>query len=208
MHRDTTGDDTEIEYQLEHNTVQKTITRWKNWNIRRHCVGAVIDLGCGIGSLLSTLPSGSLGLDVNRRSIEFCRAAGLNVRHYDKKTDQFQLKDIAPNKFRTLVISHTLGYMERPVESLDSLLSAGVRIGLKRVVVVVPGEKGFRSGLSKKTFIDETFFHENGFFSRDDWNAVEKYYFPFNMWLMGKLFPNNEMVVVFSREPHLASQAV
>ena len=49
------------------------------WLYRRICKrlrGATLDLGCGIGDMLRYRP-GTVGVDVNPRTVDFCRQQGL-----------------------------------------------------------------------------------------------------------------------------------
>ena len=51
------------------------------WNLRRHDLGRTLDIGCGIGRNLSSLPAGSLGVDHNETSIAMARARGASAAH-------------------------------------------------------------------------------------------------------------------------------
>ena len=49
------------------------------WNLRRQHLGRTLDIGCGIGRNLPSLPPGSLGVDHNATSIATARARGLHA---------------------------------------------------------------------------------------------------------------------------------
>ena len=66
----------------------------------------------------------------------------------------FDLGDLPVGQFRSLVIAHVLEHLPDPATAIDRLLSASRRLGIRRVVVVVPGAKGFASDKTHKTFID------------------------------------------------------
>jgi SAM-dependent methyltransferase len=60
--------------------------RWKQildvqrpyrWNLARLDLGTTLDVGCGIGRNLRSLPSGSMGVDHNAASIALARQSGL-----------------------------------------------------------------------------------------------------------------------------------
>ena len=56
--------------------------------------GPAIDLGCGVGELLERLPAGSMGLEINKASVEHCRAKGLDVTYYDGWADDWRLSAV------------------------------------------------------------------------------------------------------------------
>jgi len=44
------------------------------WNLRRRKLGRTLEIGCGVGRNLATLPPGSVGVDHNETSVEVARA--------------------------------------------------------------------------------------------------------------------------------------
>ncbi|HEY0708378.1 MAG TPA: methionine biosynthesis protein MetW, partial [Polyangia bacterium] len=51
--------------------------------------GPTIDFGCGVGELLTRLPKGSVGLEINPATVEHCRGRGLDVVLYDADGDDW-----------------------------------------------------------------------------------------------------------------------
>src|SRR6476619_8213897 len=54
------------------------------WNLRRQDLGRTLDIGCGIGRNLPSLPPGSLGVDHNATSVATARARGLHAMTTDE----------------------------------------------------------------------------------------------------------------------------
>ena len=93
-------------------------------NILRDVRGATIDFGCGAGQLLSRLPAGSIGLEVNPHLIEALRNAGHSVRPSRGDMQDFELEGIESGCFQTLVIAHVLEHLQNPEAALRVLLAA------------------------------------------------------------------------------------
>jgi SAM-dependent methyltransferase len=110
----------------------------------RQLSGPTVDFGCGAGQLLARLPSGSVGIEVNPHLIESLRGAGHQVFAARAEISDFELRDLPPGRFQSLVIAHVLEHLPDPALAIDVLLSACRRIGIRRVLVVVSGCLGFR----------------------------------------------------------------
>ncbi|MEO8407474.1 MAG: hypothetical protein ABI476_03505, partial [Oxalobacteraceae bacterium] len=67
--------------------LRKSIKFFYLKNILRDVVGKTIDFGCGAGQLLTGLPAGSVGLEVNPHLVDALRKAGLNAQRYDPEDD-------------------------------------------------------------------------------------------------------------------------
>lgn len=168
-------------------------------NILRDVHGPAIDFGCGAGQLLARLSPGSAGLEVNKYLIDDLRSAGLTVYQARATMQDFELVDFAADKYRTLVIAHVLEHLPDPAEALHVLLTACLRLGIDRVVVVVPGARGYVSDRTHKTFIDRTYLESKiprstGGFVR---SAIS--YFPGPWEWVGRYFVYQEMKVIFDR---------
>jgi len=138
--------------------------RWKQWldvqapyrwNVRRLCIGDVLDVGCGLGRNLEHLgrrgSARAIGVDPNRSCVETARARGL---------DAFTPEDLAArpgdrdDRFDTLLFAHVLEHLDQPTgdalvqEHLGRLRPGG------RVVVFTPQEAGQRSDPTHVRFVD------------------------------------------------------
>ena len=122
----------------------------------REVQGPTVDFGCGAGQLLAQLPKESLGLEVNPHLITALRAQGLTVQESQGTMVDFELRSLLPKRFRSLVIAHVLEHLPDPAAALRVLLASCRRLGIERVAVIVPGEKGFASDPTHRTFIDST----------------------------------------------------
>jgi SAM-dependent methyltransferase len=125
--------------------------RWKKllrvqapyqWNIRRQGLGRTLEVGCGIGRNLQTLPRGSVGIDHNAESVAVARASGAIAM----TAVDFHASDLAvPGSFDGMLVSHV-------IEHLDADAALGLlreylpylRPGAK-VFLECPQERGYAS---------------------------------------------------------------
>jgi hypothetical protein len=188
-----------LRYQTNRSWLRKQVRKIYIWHTKRHLVGKVIDFGCGIGEHLESFGEGSVGLEVNRASVEYCNRIGLDVRLYDPAFDDYELKEFEHGQFNSLVISHVLEHIESPEVVFKKLLTASSRLGLKRVYVCVPGELGYKHDATHITFIDKKFIEDHGLKHYAGFKLVKQGYFPINAAWFGKYFTHNEMYLVYDR---------
>ena len=143
------------EYQLRRSWLRRQVRRAYLASAARRLRGPTLDFGCGVGELLARLPSGSLGVEYNPATVSFCRAQGLDVVAYDGFADDWALSTLpAQRRFTSMVISHVLEHLEQPADVLARLLTAAARLGVERVLVIVPGAAGYRIDATHVTFVD------------------------------------------------------
>ncbi len=151
---DTTGDD--YTRRLE----DRSSVWWKRllnvqapyqWNLRRQHLGRTLDIGCGIGRNLPSLPPGSLGVDHNATSIAVARARGLHAM----TVEEFLSSDQAlPGSFDGIFVAHVIEHMDE--ESAVGMLHGYLpylRPG-GRVFLVCPQEKGYSTDSTHVRFVD------------------------------------------------------
>lgn len=112
-----------------------------------HLKGRVLDVGCGIGDMLSYRQN-TLGLDVNPLNVDFCQKRQLEA--YVMKPDVIPFKD---ETFDSVLLDNVLEHIEKP-----SLLFKEMRRVLKSdgiLLIGVPGIKGYQSDDDHKVFYDE-----------------------------------------------------
>lgn len=168
-------------------------------NILREVCGPAIDFGCGAGQLLERLPLGSTGLEVNQYLIEELRSSGFTVCQARGEMQDFELTGFATSSFRTLVIAHVLEHLPDPVAALHVLLAACLRLGIKRVIVIVPGAKGYASDRTHKTFIDRAYLENRMPQNSEGFVRSSISYFPGPWRWVGRHFVFHEMKVIFDR---------
>jgi 2-polyprenyl-3-methyl-5-hydroxy-6-metoxy-1,4-benzoquinol methylase len=133
--------------------------RWKRllnvqapyrWRLRRYQLGVTLDVGCGIGRNLTTLASGSHGVDHNADSIEVARRQGFSASTSDEflaRTDRHE------GRFDSLLFAHVLEHMTK-TEAVD-LVSSYLRF-LKpggRTLFICPQERGYASDSTHVEFM-------------------------------------------------------
>lgn len=183
-------------YQINRNFIRKLIRRIYLKNIVRHVKGKAIDFGCGSGELLRLLPPGSIGLDINEASVRYCTQKGLKAFLYSPFTDNYEFAFIQPFSFQTFILSHVIEHLEHPFEILKKIFSSCKRLHIEKIIIVVPGIRGFKHDPTHKTFIDIDFL--NLFNKMEGFQITYMKYFPLNFKWAGKFLTHNELVTVFN----------
>ena len=120
---------------------------WLYPRICRNLRGRVLDVGCGIGDMVSYRAQ-TVGVDVNPNAVAYCRSRGLTVQRMEPDRLPF------PNaEFDGAVLDNVLEHLEKP----EPLLAEIHRV-LKpaaRFVAGVPGERGFASDPDHKRHYPE-----------------------------------------------------
>jgi len=92
-------------YQLKRSWFRKKARNIYLKNTLRFVIGKTIDFGCGIGELLSLLPEGSIGYEINEATVRYCKKMGLNVEYYNPELDKYELNQLKPGIYSTLILS-------------------------------------------------------------------------------------------------------
>ncbi len=187
-----------LQYQTNRSWIRKIIRNIYLWQVQRLVIGDTIDFGCGIGEQLSLFSKSSIGLEINKSTVAYCQSKGLNVSLYDPETDNYTLNGFPENKYQTLVISHVLEHLNDSDLILKKLMESCSRIGVKRVIIIVPCELGFKHDKTHITFINNTYLKEKNLLAHANFVAEKKGYFPFNLKFIGKIFTYNEFFVIYN----------
>jgi 2-polyprenyl-3-methyl-5-hydroxy-6-metoxy-1,4-benzoquinol methylase len=160
------------------------------WNLRRQGLGRTLDVGCGIGRNLETLPAGSVGVDHNASSIKVARERGVAAL----TVEEWEASELRqPESFDGILLAHVIEHMDAAagIALLEAYLPY-LRPGGK-VFFVCPQERGYASD---PTHVRWTTGEDLEQLSRGiglvpgDWFS-----FPFPRWA-GKPFIYNEFCVL------------
>ncbi len=187
------------EYQLHRSRLRKLVRRFYLNNVLKHVKGRSVDFGCGVGNLLRRLPKGSIGLEVNAATVTYCNSLGLDVRLYHPEIDQYQFKEQTPGIFSTFVSCHVLEHLLNPDKIMRSITTACKRLQIERIIIIVPGYKGFNKDNTHRTYVDFRYLQAKQLLKIGDYELTLKSYFPFNFFWAGNVFIHNEMLLVYSR---------
>lgn len=178
-------------YQVNRSWFRKLVRKVYLRRAASQVVGRTLDFGCGIGELLSILPDGSRGLEYNEATVAYCRSIGLPVAHYDGFGDDWSLSGLSrADGLQSMVVSHVLEHLEHPGSVFRKLLAAADRLGIRRVLVIVPGMAGFRIDPTHLTFVDEAMLERS---IPHGWVRKETFHFPFPAAWVGDYFVYNEL---------------
>ncbi|CCH56887.1 hypothetical protein BN8_06277 [Fibrisoma limi BUZ 3] len=194
-------------YAEEYTAYQLQRSGFRRWvrnnlyfkNILQFVTGPTIDFGCGVGELLELLPTGSVGLEVNESAVRYCQSRGLDVHLYDPEADGYRLGGLPVGQFKSLVMAHVLEHLTDSDEVIKKLLSTGQRLGLERLVFVVPGVKGFKHDTTHQTFLDPAYFKKFSLLNTNGYRVIHQAYFPINSQKFSGFFTHNELVTVYER---------
>lgn len=187
----TQFDSAYTDYQLNRSAFRKTVRRLYLRRAASQLSGATLDFGCGVGELLACLPAGSKGLEYNKATVQVCVANGLDVEFYDGTADDWSLSPVTSRDgLSSMVISHVLEHLDEPMEILRKLLHAAGEIGVRHVLVIVPGKAGYRSDPTHRTFVDERMLRGA---IPGHWRVRHSFHFPFNIKRVGDIFLYNEL---------------
>jgi hypothetical protein len=168
-------------------------------NLLRTLTRPTIDLGCGAGQLLERLPKGSLGLETNPHLVEYLSSLGLEARLYDLLADDGALSIVEPGRYAHLVCAHVIEHFVDPASMLRKLAAAGERLGLETMTFVVPGERGYRSDSTHKTFVTAAYIDEHNLRAIGPFELAPARYFPVNSASIGRWFVYHECILTWRR---------
>ncbi|MDN4597614.1 class I SAM-dependent methyltransferase [Leifsonia virtsii] len=158
------------------------------WNIRRHHLGRVLDVGSGLGRNLAHVGNNGVGVDHNPESVAIARARGLTAF----TSDEFPTSGYAvPGAFDSMLLAHVVEHVDPDfaVELVRTYLPYIRRGG--RVMFITPQERGYASDHTHVSFTD--FDGLRRLADRAGLAVERQYSFPLPRFA-GKAFTYNEFV--------------
>lgn len=188
------------EYQADRSWLRRWVRKIYLNSAASQLTGPTLDFGCGIGELLERLPSGSRGLEYNVTTVELCRSRGLAVDRYDGFADDWRLTVLPREaRFDSMIISHVLEHLEKPMEVLHNLLCTAAIRNIQCVLVIVPGRFGYRIDATHRTFVDHAMLSGADIVADTGFRLEKSQYFPVNWRWLGNWFPHHELQVLYRR---------
>jgi len=188
-----------FEYLNSRSPIRKRVRTIYLNDIRKYCIGKTIDFGCGVGELLKTLPAGSVGFEVNKVVVEFCKKNGLNVNLYVPEEDNYNFRMIEAGSYESFTMNHVLEHLGNSYEVINKIFESCDRLGIKRIVFTVPGHKGYKSDSTHQTFINMDYLTKSGVCDNKYYQLRVNKYFPVNSEAFSRLFTHNELRLVFDK---------
>ncbi len=179
------------------NPLRRAIKYFYLQNMLREVRGRTVDLGFGAGQLLERLPAGSLGLEVNPHLVDDARRAGLNAVLYDSDAEQPLIGVVPPDTYSTLVMAHVLEHFDNAEAFLRRLLRSCAALDIRRVVLVVPGAKGYQFDSTHRTFVNMRYLTEHDLLSCEGYALSKHRYFPGNQEWIGRYYVFHEFMFVY-----------
>ena len=186
-------------YQTRRSRLRQFIRRFYLARAASRISGPAIDYGCGAGDLLALLPEGSLGLEVNPYSVEYCLSRGLKAYPLEPGQLLENIPAVSASNANSLICSHVLEHLPDPAGALLQLSRSCRALGIGKLVVIVPGKKGFLHDPTHQVFIDEQYLEAKHLYALEGFEVVEKSYVPGNLANVGKFFTHHELMIVYER---------
>lgn len=120
---------------------------WLYPRLARRLHGVALDVGCGIGDMLSFRP-GMVGTDINSRTVAYCVDRG-----YDARLMSPDVLPFPDRHFDSVLLDNVLEHIPEP-ETLLSEIRRVLKVG-GSLVVGVPGLRGWASDPDHKVAYDE-----------------------------------------------------
>jgi len=120
---------------------------WLYPNLSKVLVGNTLDVGCGLGDMLSFRPD-TIGVDINPLTVAWCRSQGLDVFE--------MVEDVLPfpsYSFQSVLLDNVIEHLSEPTALLSEIFRVLQPGGT--LVVGVPGLRGYAVDADHKTFYDE-----------------------------------------------------
>ena len=167
--------------------------------VLKYVNGPTVDFGCGAGQLLERLPLGSVGVEVNPYLINYLEKNNLNViKNYQIHDNGIDLHSfIKKNEYKCLVLSHIIEHFDNAKNVFLSILKDSGELGIERIIIVIPGLKGYKSDVTHKTFIDIQYLTGFDIEGVTNYKLIHSSYFPGNIKSLGSLFSYHELMMVY-----------
>ena len=110
--------------------------------------GKILDVGCGIGDLLS-YKKNIIGVDINPCAVSYCKNKGLDARIMKVNKLPFNSKT-----FDCIVLDNVLEHIRDPLPLLDEISRVIKKHGI--LIIGVPGIKGYSYDPDHKKYYTKT----------------------------------------------------
>ena len=115
--------------------------------LNKHLKGKTLDIGCGIGDMLSYRPN-TIGLEINPFNVNYCKKKKLEA--FLMRKGRIPFKD---RSFDSILLDNVLEHIDAPTLLFNEIKRVIIPGGI--LLIGVPGAKGFESDSDHKIFYDE-----------------------------------------------------
>ena len=126
---------------------------WLYPRVAKRLRGRCLDVGCGIGDMLAYRGCETVGVDINQSNVAYCRTRGLSAQVMD--VDRLPFGEC---EFDSVLMDNVLEHIPGPAPLLAEANRVLRRQG--RLLVGVPGRRGWASDPDHKVFYDENSLRE------------------------------------------------
>jgi SAM-dependent methyltransferase len=153
--------------------------------IAKYFSGRVLDIGSGIGEFLEYYTD-SIGIDIDRDCVTFCKSKGLNCLHADVYKLPFD-----DNSFDGVLLNNILEHLEKPGVAFLEIKRVLRNDG--KLLIELPGKKGFYYDKThvkfwgKKEIVD--------FLEKWSFKDIRAKFFPLPFEFAGDILTHNKLRV-------------
>lgn len=130
--------------------------------------GKILDVGCGIGDFLN-FNKNAAGTDIDQYGIKYCKEQNLNVTLMKNGVIPYE-----DSSFDTIILDNVLEHISEPNSLLNEINRVLTNAG--RVIIGVPGKKGFESDEDHKIFYDKNSL--NNLMKKYGYHDIKYFYMP------------------------------
>ena len=144
--------------------------------LNRYLEPPILEIGCGIGGFLEFRKNKEIvGVDINPELVEECKSKGLSAELMD-----YDILPFDDKKFNSVLLDNVLEHIDTPNKILSEINRVIKPNG--KLVVSVPGEKGFEHDSDHKKYYDEISLNDK--LKMFNFDNVLQFYTPFkSKWL-------------------------
>ena len=153
--------------------------------VAKYFSGRVLDIGSGIGEFLEYYTD-SIGIDIHRDCVTFCKSKGLNCLHADVYKLPFD-----DNSFDGVLLNNILEHLEKPDDAFSEIKRVLRNDG--KLLIELPGKKGFYYDKThvkfwgKKEIVD--------FLEKWSFKDIRAKFFPLPFEFAGDILTHNKLRV-------------
>ena len=153
--------------------------------VAKYFSGCVLDIGSGIGEFLEYYTD-SIGIDIDRDCVAFCKSKGLNCLHADVYKLPFD-----DNSFDGVLLNNILEHLEKPGDAFLEIKRVLRNDG--KLLIELPGKKGFYYDKThvkfwgKKEIVD--------FLEKWSFKDIRAKFFPLPFEFAGDILTHNKLRV-------------
>ena len=134
-----------------------------------------------------------------RAWLPHCEGRGLMLHRMTRTRIDCALKGWRSAAIVAFVMAHVLEHIDDSAAALRQIFQSCARLGVERVIIIVPGAKGFDSDATHKTFVNRHYMQQHHLLNCEGYAMKSSGYFPGNWEWIGRYFVFHEFFIVYDK---------